>query len=56
MRTVLVTDFTKAPRAVVQRLTREACEHLGNPNSASSLRDLCRQFLKENPLPAKAYK
>ena len=44
------------PELMHRRLVREACLHLGDPQSSRTLRDLCKQFLEENPLPVKPYK
>jgi hypothetical protein len=38
------------PKAMIERLIREACEHLSNPSSSKTLRKLCRKFLKENTI------
>lgn len=35
-------------KEMIRRLTREACEHLSNPHSSHSLRDLCRRFLAQH--------
>jgi hypothetical protein len=44
------------PELMHRRLVREASLHLGDRQSSRTLRDLCRRFLAQNPLPVKPYK
>jgi hypothetical protein len=43
------------PAAVLEDLTREAAGHLSDPDSSSSLNDLCRRFLDQHSIPTRPW-